>query len=607
MAFQPRVFEQILTDMVAYIRANTNATDFNIGSVIRTILEAAALEDDEQYHQMVQLLFDFRFATATGSDLDERAADFNLRRLQNAQAVGKVRYSNGALTTSALTFDTVVAAVAITIDDVSEFTIPGAPYNIRIGEGTANVEDIAVSAVDAITGIATVAALVRTHSAGDRVSEIAGSQQNIASGVQVQVPAIGTDQPFVYQAVESGVIALGDTQSNLVSVISTSGGSFGNVGASQITEFAGGGPFTGALVTNPASTGGGRDLETDRAFRGRIKLRIQALGRGTPKSIEGGIAGITDPVTGQRVVTAKLIENFTTEEHLLYIDDGTGFTPTSVILAGSSLKIGIAIGVGTITLNDASTFPASGTIIVVSAVVGTDEPEVLEYSSKTGDVLTLVTNTVATHLISDVVRIVDDLGLAEEGQNFFQATHFPARRNSIQIYDDNSGTLLLRAEGTDYFFNRTNGQIQYYGAGLSTGTRVVLAYSYYTGLFAQAQKVVNGDPEDSFNYPGLAAAGNIIYVDTPTIRTISIIISISVANGEDESEVKDDVQFTIENYLDSRTIGQDIILARIIDRAMDIDGVTNAKITSPTADLAILEEELPKSFDANGNSLVTVL
>ena len=53
MAFQPRSFPQILAEMIAYVQSNTVVSDFNVGSVARTLLEAAALEDDEQYFQMV--------------------------------------------------------------------------------------------------------------------------------------------------------------------------------------------------------------------------------------------------------------------------------------------------------------------------------------------------------------------------------------------------------------------------------------------------------------------------------------------------------------------------------------------------------------------------
>jgi hypothetical protein len=56
MTFVARTYEQILSDMIAYMQSRTSISDYNVGSVIRTILEAAALEDDEQYFQMVQLL-----------------------------------------------------------------------------------------------------------------------------------------------------------------------------------------------------------------------------------------------------------------------------------------------------------------------------------------------------------------------------------------------------------------------------------------------------------------------------------------------------------------------------------------------------------------------
>ena len=55
MAFVPRSFVEILTDMIAYVQFRTGISDFTVGSIVRTVLEASALEDDEQYFQMVQL------------------------------------------------------------------------------------------------------------------------------------------------------------------------------------------------------------------------------------------------------------------------------------------------------------------------------------------------------------------------------------------------------------------------------------------------------------------------------------------------------------------------------------------------------------------------
>jgi uncharacterized phage protein gp47/JayE len=132
-------------------------------------------------------------------------------------------------------------------------------------------------------------------------------------------------------------------------------------------------------------------------------------------------------------------------------------------------------------------------------------------------------------------------------------------------------------------------------------------HAYHTGLVQLAQKVLNGDRNDTINYPGYVAAGIIIHIDTPTIRQITIILGISVDVGFDEADLRDDVQLIVENYIDGLRIGENVILAKIIDLAMGITGVTDVHILSPTSNIVILEEELPKSFDSSGNSLVTVV
>jgi uncharacterized phage protein gp47/JayE len=609
MAFQPRTFEQILLDMIAHVRANTTLTDFNVGSNIRTLLEAAALEDDEQYFQMVQLLDIFSLRKATGEDLDERAADYNLSRLSAKPSTVKLRYTNENLTQSDLLFDVTIGATSITVEDSSDFPVSGFPYTIRIGEATANVEDASVTANDTSTGVFTVAALTKGHSAGERVGHVTGTNQTISSGVLAQVPAQGANQPVVFQATEVGTLVAGNYLSNLVLALSTQDGSVNNVGATRVTQFSGSAPFSGAGVTNPSAAAGGRDEETDDQFRERIKTWIQSLGRGTPLAIEGAVQGLEDTTSGQRVVSSKLIEDFTDEEHLLYIDDGTGFVPTATIMGRSTLPGAIGAPTATVVVADSSVFPSSGYIMI--SPEDSTQVEVLEYDSKddSTNTLNLVGLTANAHDISDEVLLVDQLGIAEEGQNFFQLSDYPVRRNTIELYDDSTGvgTFLLRTDGTDYFLNRTNGDVQYFGAGLPEGTEVWGHYTFYTGLFALAQKVINGDEDDPTNFPGVAAGGTIIYVDAPVVRQITLIGSVSVKAGDDEDAIRDDVQLAIESYIDGLSIGDNVILARMVERAMRITGVENFKITSPTLDIVILENEVPKSFDSNGNSLVTVL
>jgi uncharacterized phage protein gp47/JayE len=610
VTFVPRTFEVILSDMAAHMRANTTLTDFSVGSVIRTLLEACALEDDEQYHQMVQLLDDFSYNTATGADLDRRAADFNLSRLPSFASSGTVRFTNEALTKSYLQFDIDVSVLATSsfLDDSSDFPISGYPYTIRIGEGTSSVEDVTVSMNDVTTNTLTTSACLYDHSAGDLVSFVSGSTQYAGVGTLVQVPAQGDNSPIVFQTKEIATQSSGNYYSNAVAIVASQDGSDGNVGSGRITEFSSSAPFPGASVVNVSDTNGGRDQETDREFRDRIRSKIAELAKGIISAIEGAVKGTYDSLTGKTITTARLVESFIDREHKVYVDDGTGFSPSRVVMGRSSLKGSITGPTVVVVVDDASSFPASGYVLI--SPEDTTQVEVIHYSSKdtAASTLTLDTPTTRNHDDDDEIMLVDFLGTSELGQKHFQLSQYPIQENTIELYDDSLGTgnYTLRAFDTDYWMNRTNGQVEYVDPGLPSSVNVYAHYTYYTGIFAIAQKIVTGDPSNFVAYPGTAAAGVPIYVDTPDIVPIHATISISSAAGYDEDTVREQARVAIENYIDGLSIGENVILSRMVERAFTVDGVTNAIVKSPSSDIVILEYELPKSYDNAGNRLVTV-
>jgi hypothetical protein len=334
---------------------------------------------------------------------------------------------------------------------------------------------------------------------------------------------------------------------------------------------------------------------------------LNELSKGTPNAVESSVKGLEDTDTGQRVVTSQLLENWETNEHTLFIDDGTGFTPTVIQLARSNLSGLHGSGSSSLLVDSTVNFPVSGYLLL--SPDDSTVAEVIEYSSKndSANTLALVGTTSNSHADDDEVLLVDVLPLAEEGQNYFQLSDYPVQQNTAEIYHNASGEYLLQELGTDYFLNRTNGQLQFYGSGLPSGTQVVTYHAYYTGLVQLAQKVINGSKENPSTYPGYVAAGIIIHIDTPTIRQITIILSISVDVGYDEGDVREDVRLVVENYIDGLRIGDNVVLAKIISRAMGVDGVTDAKVQYPSSNIVILEEEIPKSFDSSGNSLVTVV
>lgn len=608
MAFTPRSFEQILIDMINHVRANTTLTDFTIGSVIRTLLEAAALEDDEQYFQMVKLLDAFRLATSSGNDLDERAADYNLTRLDSKESFGRVYLTNGGLVKSQLTFDVISGASSVTVDDASGFPLTPPFFTIRIGEGTPQVEDANVTSISG-SSLVLVTLLTQSHFAGERVSVVSGSDIVVQQGIQVQTAPTTTSAAIKYSTTESGIILRGNFQSGLVKITASEAGKRGNVPAGRISQFASSAPFVGASVTNPQDTSGGRDRETDEDFRERLLRRFDELSRGTPSAVENSAIGIEDPTSGAQTVTAHLREDFILGEHTLYVDDGTGLVPDVVNMAATTLAA-TATGGSTsiIQVVDVANFPSSGSLILGP---GTSNVELVAYSAKTvgtNNYLTLTGAVANSHSIGEEVLLAEVIcSSSEEGQRFFKLRYWPICDNSYKIFDNSSGLLAEREVSEHYFLNRSNGDLEYVGMGMPVDSVVLAHYSYQTGLIQQVQKVLNGDPDDRVTYPGVVSSGIIIHVGTPIIRTVEIMVSITVANEYDQVEASNEVKNALQSYVSSRRIGDNIVLARIIELSMQVSGVTNVIVKIPTTDIVILEDELPTGHDSEGNSLITVL
>ena len=84
-------FSEILQDLFdAIIAAEGKLTDFNIGSVTRTILEAVAAVVEEVYYWLALFLDKFFIATSEGAWLDKRLNDFGLERKAGCTANGRI-------------------------------------------------------------------------------------------------------------------------------------------------------------------------------------------------------------------------------------------------------------------------------------------------------------------------------------------------------------------------------------------------------------------------------------------------------------------------------------------------------------------------------------
>lgn len=609
MAFVARTFEQILSDMINYVQANTIISDFTVGSVARTILEAAAFEDDEQYYQMIQLLDAFSIISASGQDLDDRLADYNLVRRNPTQATSRVRIANKNLVTNQVAFDATIGATSITLFTTSAFPTTY-PYAIRLGEGANRTQDVQVIGNNTGNAVLTLATpLLYESRIGDRCSlvDVTKPVLNVNLGTSIQVPPTVGNPARIFSTQETASILTGNYLSNEILVRANDAGAAGNVGSNRISQFVANPPFSGAIIASSQPAGGGRDRETDTAFRTRALGQLQSLSRGTPAALKSGALDVRDPATGKRVTSANIIEDFEAREVNLYIDDGTGLVPTVQHLGQTSLASAFLSGSSTITVADSSGFPSSGQLLIEIDPTA-NAAEFVEYTFLSNNIFTLTAPTTTNHDSGAIVNFVEVVTSgAESGQRRFSLNNFPVVRFSQKLFINPGTGWFLAAPEVDYKLNRGTGEFQIIDAtGVAQNARIVASYDYYTNLIAQVQKVLEGDSNNPTSFPGLKAAGIFLNVEAPVLRRISVRASISVEKGYTESDVAPLVVERIENYIRTLGIGEDVILSKLVDVAHNVTGLRDINIQIPSDNITILENELPVPFGSNNASLIQV-
>lgn len=363
-----------------------------------------------------------------------------------------------------------------------------------------------------------------------------GTTGTVTIPVGTQVAASDVDGQIRFRTTSAGEISAGNTASAAINVVATTAGVRGNVAAGAISRIISRIPGISS-VTNATAVSNARDREGDPSFRARIKSYVQAISRGTPNAIEAFARNVI-LADGRRVLFATIVEPIIPNGKVdLYIDDGTG---------------------------------------AVS--------EVSEEFIGTWDVF--------------VSSITDG------GERNFFVTAGPVRDDgALQVEADTGGGFVALVQGTDYEFNFSTGQLELstssFPTGLPVGGSLRAQYRYYTGLIAETQRIINGDPNDELRAPGVRAAGVQVTVRAPATVFQSLVGTLAVRADFDPAVVANNVETAIQNYINGLDIGDDVIVAEIIERAMSVDGMFNFNITSltggsPAADQVILSNQIAR-------------
>jgi hypothetical protein len=102
-------------------------------------------------------------------------------------------------------------------------------------------------------------------------------------------------------------------------------------------------------------------------------------------------------------------------------------------------------------------------------------------------------------------------------------------------------------------------------------------YSHTTGLIEEANRIVYGDPQGS--YEGVAAAGVGIDITGPVVRHVSVGVAVRASGSQ---SIATRIQSAVAGIINASPTGQSIAISDIVRAVSMVTGTTSVVVTSPT-------------------------
>ncbi len=494
--FEPKTFPDFFQRMLNRIVARTELTDLEVGGVLSTVVGAVARELDDISYQIVALQDLWDLDTATGEDLDARAADANPDEITRKLAVAA---------SGTVVFGRSTSTAAVTVP------------------------------------------------AGTLVAVVGGSPQ--------------------YQTTAAVTLGIGVTESAPVGVVAVVPGADGNIDPGNATTPTGIAEIVVNVagietVINDTACTGGQDRETDQQLRNRIKAYLRSLSRATPEALRAAVLGVEVDGYG-RIVVADVEELAFPNYGRVYvwIDDG------------------------------------NGTVAVIDDNIGSRETVIDPAIG--GEIRLSLSRGALVDSVPPIITWRDHNNYNGAGVDVEHVLVEGELGDALSTYDFTlnyaTGVVTINPDGPTSIPNATTSTANV--AGLQPGDALFGEYTYYVGLIAEAQKIIDGDPADRSNYPGYRAAGTYVQVRPPTVYFQQIEATITLDPGYDYATVRAAVAAALENYVNGLGINGDVILSELVNAAQEIEGVfdvvfTRPDQTSPSPNVIIGSGELARTSQA---------
>jgi len=561
MSFQIKKFSSILASLINWISGATDKiNDFNPGSVIRTILEAFAMELEELYYQLL---------LATQEAIEEAIyRTFNFPRNPAISATGSVRFyrltgSDVAVTVPLGTIVATDTEPPVLFATQSEGVMPVLTtlYGIIYGGGSAT------TLIDSSRDFVVDGVIL-----GSTVINITEGGQTQPSGVTAITTTFTSNDTLEFVALTNGVsFAVGDYYKVIIpycdiTVSALVSGVGGNVSANSITVLQSNVPNV-SEVSNLSSFSTGQDLETDLHRKSRFALYIQSLARATKGALEYAALSI------EQIVAAKAIDDV---------------RPTVFIFdANTAVFSDITQAMRNPGDADIKLFPTStktNTCLYIGGV------ELFEYINMHLEVLGViaVNNLVYEYYKSNgnwgTLSVTDgtNAGTGPLTKSGTISWTPPADWVSCEINEKVRLWVRLRITtlGVIYSTIPTGDW-----CSLPPGLGYVFLYCHDGSgeLSSQLQTMVENVVD---LYRG---CGIIVEVREPAKVTPTITAQVTVASNYDTDAIGLQVVQAIVDFLNAKILGEDLYVAELYQLIMDLNNkaIINTIISVPTVDIMV--------------------
>lgn len=333
MAVNFKSFSKLLNSMIQGFLSKSGVTDINNGSVTRTLIETAALNDFSIQQSIIAALNSANIDRAESIDLDAVGKSEGIARVQARTAIGLVKFYQKNMTKIATKIYAAqiappVGSALIYVADASEFPATGAIY---VGRGSNNVEGpinyTSITQVGAYYQINLSSPTTKTHNVNETIVLAQNGNRFIPAGTVVSTESNQTTTTTNYVTNVDANILDGEVQILDVPVTCTIASAIGNVAAGSVVVIASQ-PFVDAAVTNVNPFTSGSDTENDASYRLSIKRFRQNKTKGTQSAIESSVIGATSIDDSKSITSSQLNTSTNTKiPSVLYIDDSTAYQP----------------------------------------------------------------------------------------------------------------------------------------------------------------------------------------------------------------------------------------------------------------------------------------